>query len=545
MAKRFVKIPLATKLRVLFGLAVLGIIAAALVVPWYFMELLAEQAVQRSAVELMRIRLNEWIIDHHDPANRSRDSDVESLYSSGEEVMGRRGPTFIRIAAQSTPDRPIDAPARLALRAFNRGTNRGMPMVVPSEDDRGRPIYRCLQAVRAERTCMACHGASAASPRRYEPGELVGMIDLTMPALGATGMMVWWIRGAFVVGGALAAMLAVIMFAIITQRLILRPIRQLRNIADKVADGDLSAQSTIKTGDELQRLGDSFNEMLAAIDDQHNKLRQANRALDLKLSELAESNVALFQANKVKNEFLANVSHELRTPLNSIIGFADLLADSPDERIRRYGQNISASARSLLNMINDILDLARIESGKSEVRLDKVAVADTCRTLVALVQPLADKKQIDLRLELSPDLPLIFTDAGKFQQILYNLLSNAVKFTPPGGRVVMSGTLQPAQGEPAGAQEVSVSVADTGPGISEADQQHIFEKFFQADKSLTKESSGTGLGLSIAKELTSLLGGRLAMKSTPGHGTTFTLFLPVAGPERQKSPQADKPAGAG
>jgi signal transduction histidine kinase len=339
--------------------------------------------------------------------------------------------------------------------------------------------------------------------------------------------MLWWTRGAFIAGGALAALLAFILFGIITQRLVLRPVRQLRQVADKVTEGDMGVRSRIKTGDELQRLGESFNEMLEAIDEQHQKLQNANRALDLRLSELAEANVTLFQANKVKNEFLANVSHELRTPLNSIIGFADLLAENQDARVGRYGGNICSAAKNLLSMINDLLDIAKIEAGKTDVRMDKVSVTDICNNLMGLMQPLAEKKQLTLKWQVDPNLPIVVTDATKLQQILYNLLSNAVKFTPAGGEVAVTDKHELVEKDGKTAGEVTVSVADTGPGIAEADQQHIFDKFYQVDRTLTKESSGTGLGLSIAKELATLLGGKLTFNSSPGHGSTFILRIPV------------------
>jgi len=378
---------------------------------------------------------------------------------------------------------------------------------------------------------------------QFQPEQFVALIDVTLPASSASGSLVWWTRGAFLIGAGLAGLLAFILFAVITRRILLRPILHLRDISDKVAEGDLTVRSTVRTGDELQRLGESVNEMLDAIADQHEKLRAANRALDLKLSELADANKALFQANRVKSEFLANVSHELRTPLNSIIGFADLLCQSPDEKIRRYGQNVSTSAKNLLGMINDLLDLAKIEAGKSDVRLDRVSVIDTCQTLLALMQPLADAKQLQLRADLAADLPMVVTDAGKLQQILYNLLSNAVKFTPPAGQVALEARIVPPAGRRKTPKEIAVSVLDTGPGISEADQQHIFEKFYQADQSLTKASGGTGLGLAIARELTNLLGGRLTFKSSPGHGSTFTLLLPIEGLQARAARKA-RPAAA-
>ena len=528
MAKQFVQISLATKLRLLFALAVLGIIAAALVVPWYFMEMLAEQGIQSPAAEVTRLRLSEWLVKH--PADPNHAGEIAKLFAQGAQAEGRSGPRFVKISPELTADPPEDSAGRRAIKDFVANAGQDLA-VIKTDDASGRTVYRCFRAVRAETTCQGCHGASAPVRRQFQPGQLVGVVDLTMPGADVSGPLLWMTRGAFVTGGALAALLAVVTFSIIMQRLILRPLRHLRFVSDKVTEGDLSVRSSVRTGDELQRLGESFNEMLDGIADQQAKLRQANRALDLKLTELAEANVTLFQANKVKTEFLANVSHELRTPLNSIIGFADLLSDhQQDDRIARYGRNIASSARQLLNMINDLLDLARIEAGRAEVRLDKVSVTDTCQTIMALMQPLADKKQLEMTAEYGDDLPVITTDASKLQQILYNLVSNAVKFTPAGGKVATRAYLHDHPGKGDRVEEVAVSVADTGPGIAEADQPHIFEKFYQGDGGLTKEAGGTGLGLAIARELTQLLGGRLTLKSEAGHGAEFTVFLPVEPP---------------
>jgi signal transduction histidine kinase len=578
MAKRLVKISLATKFRLLFGVAVLGIIAAALVVPWYFMELLAEQGVQRPGMELTRLRLNEWLELHPKDLAAAEDkaSRVVSLYTADAKGGPRTGPALVVLRPGAKPARRLDSPARKAQRAFAADNEQDLA-IIQDEDDRGHTVYRVFRALRVEQTCLNCHGSSARQELRFQPGQFVGMVEVALPGDTASGPLVWWTRGAFIVGAVLAALLAFILFTVISHRLVLRPVRDLRNLADKVAEGDLTVRSTIATQDELQRLGESFNDMLQAINDQHEKLRAANRALDLKLNEVAEANVTLFRANKVKSEFLANVSHELRTPLNSIIGFADLLAERDDERIRRYGQNISSSAKNLLGMINDLLDMAKIEAGKADVRFDKVSVTDVCQTLLALMAPLADKKQLALRAELAGDVPIVVTDGGKLQQILYNLLSNAIKFTPAGGQVTLTTVLErppggeaPAPTAPAPADAptavavaatdgaartdaparnggapdgVSVAVSDTGPGIAEADQARIFEKFYQADQTLTKENYGTGLGLSIAKDLAALLGGRLTLKSSPGHGATFTLFLPIAPPVPPAPPPSPATGG--
>jgi len=526
MARRLVRISLATKFRLLFGLAVLGIIAAALAVPWYFMNLLAEQGVQQPGSELTRLRLNEWLEKH--PKDPAAAQDVVRWYAAGDTAQTRAGPSVVVVMPGRGGSEALDSPAKKAQKAFLRNAEQELA-ILEDEDRRGAEVFRVFRAVRVGQTCMSCHGATAKPELRYQSGQLAALIDVTLPGETASGPLVWWTRGAFIFGAGLASLVAFILFALITQRLILRPVHELRNLADKVAEGDLSARSGIRTEDELQRLGESFNLMLDAIDDQHGKLQAANEALDLKLNELAEANVTLFRANQVKSEFLANISHELRTPLNSIIGFADLLADIEDERIRRYGQNISTAANNLLGMINDLLEMARIEAGRAEVRFDKVSVTDTCETLLALMAPLADKKQIDLGGELDDTVPIVVTDGGKVQQVLYNLLSNAIKFTPAGGEVTLSTAASSRDG--GDVREVSVAVSDSGPGIAEADQPHIFDKFYQADRSLTKESQGTGLGLAISRDLANLLGGRLTLDSTPGHGATFTLVLPVEPPD--------------
>ncbi len=535
MAKRFIRISLAVKFRLLFGVALLGVIAAALVVPWYFMEVLSEQGIEGPARELTRLRLNEWKSYQHDASKRHLAQDSESrvlaFYQLGREPEGLSGPSFI-ILDPTDPAKGLDKLARKALKAFLKNPELEITPPHKTENSLGKTVFRCFRAVRNTSDRAEYYNDSTGTVKTlFQPGQLVAMIDVTLPESAATGRLLWWTRGAFVVGGVLAGILALVFLAIISHRIVLRPVRTLREMADKVAEGDQTVRSNLNTGDELQRLGESFNEMLSAIQDQHNKLRSANRALDLKLNELGEVNVALYEAIQVKTEFLANVSHELRTPLNSIIGFADLLCESKDERTARYGQNVSTAARNLLAMINDMLDLAKIEAGKIDVRFDKVSVIDTCQTLLALMQPLADKKNMKLAADLAEDLPIITTDGGKLQQILYNLLSNAIKFTPPNGNVTLSASIEPPRNGK-GAGEAVISVADTGPGISEPDQAHIFEKFYQADGTLTKEAMGTGLGLAICKELSGLLGGRLVLKSAPGHGATFSLILPL------------KPAGA-
>jgi signal transduction histidine kinase len=226
------------------------------------------------------------------------------------------------------------------------------------------------------------------------------------------------------------------------------------------------------------------------------------------------------------------MSHELRTPLNSIIGFSDVLGsiESLDDRQKRYVQNIRSSGRMLLEMINDILDLAKIEAGKMEVRPGLFRLESIVSAQCDMVRPLAERKRIDLAFDIGPGLDELEQDPAKVQQILANLLSNAVKFTPEGGRIDVRARLTDEAGS---GSELLIDVIDTGVGIAEEEQQAIFEKFRQGrvfqtgDDAMTREFSGTGLGLSIVRELCRLLGGDVAVESQLGRGSRFTVRLPV------------------
>jgi signal transduction histidine kinase len=295
----------------------------------------------------------------------------------------------------------------------------------------------------------------------------------------------------------------------------------------------VQARAEIHTADEFEELGVAFNRMLRGLVDSQEDLSKANQSLDDKVDELARANMHLYEMNRLKSDFLATMSHELRTPLNSIIGFSDVLGSiqSLDDKQRRYVQNIRSSGRMLLEMINDILDLAKIEAGKMEVRPATFAVESIVSAQCDMARPLAEKKNIDLEYEVAAGLEAVEQDPAKVQQILANLLSNAVKFTPEGGRVEVGARLEPIEGQASGA--IVIEVSDTGVGIAPEEQQTIFEKFRQGrvfqtgDDAMTREFSGTGLGLSIVRELCRLLGGDIAVESQLGRGSRFTVRLPA------------------
>lgn len=522
-----VRLSLANKCQLLFGLAVVMILTAALVVVWQRMQ---------------------WLVDHQ-PLRRAQD--YAASWLADEIQLGGSLTTVPRLLDTLPADVDLtlalvepqdfewvsqrDAFAADAIEHFQSASN-ATERFTEATDEQGLTYYRYARAIRKSDLSRLRGGAAAGFGPTLEttafanPVEMVLLMNLRDPT-AATEQL----RNRFFIfaAGITAGLLAIAVFWFITTRLILSPVRLLRTYAQRVSEGDLNIRSDINTGDEFEQLSDMFNEMLDAVRDKQQQLETVNKSLDLKLGELAESNVALFEANKIKGEFLANVSHELRTPLNSIIGFAELMSETldgrtgpVDEKRQRYSQNIITASRRLLDLINDLLDLAKIEAGRVELRVEPTSLRDMCEGLLNLIRPQAEAKQIGLNLKVDAKLPLIHTDAGKLQQILFNFLSNAVKFTPEQGAVTLGVRLLPPENE-GSQQRVRIAVTDTGQGISKEDQARIFEKFVQLDPSVTKAFGGTGLGLTISQELASMLHARLEVDSDEGQGATFSVTIPL------------------
>jgi len=250
---------------------------------------------------------------------------------------------------------------------------------------------------------------------------------------------------------------------------------------------------------------------------------------------LDEKNRDLEQANRLKSEFLANVSHELRTPLNAAIGFAEILGQGTfgdlNAKQTRYVGNIHSSGKHLLQLINDILDLSKVEAGRMDLDIDEFGLADAIHEVEAVVKGIASKKSLTLTLEIDEGAGRIAADQKRFKQILYNLLSNAVKFTPEGGsvRLTAAKAQDGAVELPAGDVEYArVDVTDTGVGIAPEDHEKVFEQFRQLDASYARRQQGTGLGLALTRQLVEMHGGRIWVESELGQGSTFTFCIPAA-----------------
>jgi PAS domain S-box-containing protein len=249
-------------------------------------------------------------------------------------------------------------------------------------------------------------------------------------------------------------------------------------------------------------------------------------------------------ANRAKSQFLANMSHELRTPLNAIIGFSEMLADETfgdlNDRQLKYSNNILNSGRHLLQLINDILDLAKVEAGRVELMRNTFGVAKALSEVQMIVKTLANKKHIRLESDVAADLPSLFADEAKFKQIMYNLLSNAIKFTPDGGNVFVTASIQNGS---SGDSFLQITVADTGIGIQLNDQERVFNEFEQVDSSYGRQQQGTGLGLALTKRLVEMHGGKIWVESEgiEGKGSTFTFLIPIPKAEFAPTEHTDKP----
>lgn len=385
--------------------------------------------------------------------------------------------------------------------------------------------YLYYQAVRATSHCVFCHRAMDPNPNLVE-GDLLRIVQVSIPT-AATQADLNRNRAILLATAIITVFLAMIAAYVIVRYVIVKPLQHLRHVSDAISHGNHNLRAEIHTGDEFEQLGVAFNRMLRHLVDTQEELRLVNTDLDAKVDQLAQVNLQLFELNRLKSDFLATMSHELRTPLNSIIGFSDVLCgnDKLEDRQKRYAQNIQKSGKMLLELINDILDLAKIESGKMDVRLNDFRIEHVIAAQCDMARALSEKKNIDLETRIESNLPEIHQDQGKVQQILNNLLSNAIKFTPEGGRIEVAARRNP-QGD------LLLIVEDTGVGISEDDQETIFEKFRQGNTvlaggdAMTREYSGTGLGLSIVKELCRLLEGEVLLSSELGKGSRFTVRLP-------------------
>jgi signal transduction histidine kinase len=411
------------------------------------------------------------------------------------------------------------------------------------QTDRAGKEYHYFEPVYWGTNCRACHldtvgvGAEAASGGNLLDGaeDPFVVVKVVFP-YGETQAAINRARAILIAVAIFTVFVAMIALYVIVRYVIVRPLRHLREVSDSIIQGDSEQRANIRTNDEFEDLAESFNRMLRHLTEAQTELRDVNTDLDNKVDELAQLNMRLYEMNRLKGDFLANMSHELRTPLNSIIGFSEVLQGigALDDKQRRYAGNIQKSGRLLLEMINDILDLAKMEAGKMDVRPSEFMLETVVQAQCDMMRSLTEEKNIDLEVQVAGNEIPLYQDQAKVQQILMNLLSNAVKFTPEGGRITVAAHRDSED-------QLEMTVTDTGVGIAEEDREVIFEKFRQGTAAfggdnLTREYAGTGLGLSILKELCKLMEGEISFESKLGIGSTFRVVLPWVAQDR---PQQD------
>lgn len=406
----------------------------------------------------------------------------------------------------------------------------------------GKEVFRYMAPMTIDTNCLECHGEPAGEldvlgyPKEgWKIGDLAGAVSIVMPIdIYKENTKVNVVRE--VTFFFILTLLFILLIYYATAKLVTNPLQKLKDHIEKIKEGHLDINlENIKAVGEIKDLAEHFNDMTIQLNNLYTSLEKkveqrtrdlarANEILESQRIQLEEANRRLLQDNQYKSDFMAIMSHELRTPLTSIIAFAEVLErdKSPkSEKELRAIQEIKSNGQVLLNMINNILDMARLEAGKIELLLEPIDMVDVVNAVDSVIQPLADKKKISYSSQVHRDVPLLNADREKLRQIVANLVGNAVKFTPEGGEIRVWVAYDKDK------DEILINVQDNGIGIRKEDQPYIFGKFVQSDSSICRQYNGSGLGLAVAKEFAELHGGWIKVESEVGKGSLFTVGIPA------------------
>lgn len=445
---------------------------------------------------------------------------------------------------KENPRNPANQPdefERMSLGKFDRDNAVTADWAIVKHND--ERLFRYITPLRIDQTCLECHGDPAGEkdisgyPKEgMKLGSLAGAISIIMPAdiyLKAIAFNMLW-QCAFVLLLMIACVIAI--YFLIT-KLITRPLGELETVIKQVEDGDLNIKlKDLKAPGEIKELANHFNDMARQLknlySDLENRVEQrtlelgkANEELKEKQIQLEKVNVRLEEDSQHKSDFLAIMSHELRTPLTAIIAFTEILETGgqlQNDNELNIINEIKLNSQILLGMINNTLEMARLETGKNELLIETVDMVDVINNVESIIRPLVHCKQINLTTNVDREVPLIQGDYEKIRRMVENLAGNAVKFTPDGGNIAIYVTTA------ADGQYVLVRVTDDGIGIDKAEQPYIFDKFYQVNTSLARKYSGSGLGLALAKQVADLHGGTITVESEPNKGSTFTISMPIS-----------------
>ncbi|MBI5869502.1 MAG: response regulator [Actinobacteria bacterium] len=413
---------------------------------------------------------------------------IEVFSTRGQEVFGTAG-------SQKAADEPVQE-------VLSTGDSL---QYYESRDDGSYLVQ--VRPLPNEESCQHCHGTDQALRGAVLVSTSMSSVEQAVRD-DITRMGFVFVSGVMI-------LMVVLWFAL--RATVLKPLRQVVGVIHGIAEGDLEERIHVKSKDEVGDMADSFNKMADSLRDSRDNLRRVN--------------LNLLEANRLKSEFLSVMSHELRTPLNAIIGFSEVLKDMGEGKIsdreEKYLLNIETSGRHLLQLINDILDLAKIGAEDEELVNEDISIPQVMEDIRKLGHPFAAQRRVWLEVKPSEQLPLILADAGKVKRILYNLVSNAIKFTHEGGRVILEAHVVDGM--------VEISVTDTGIGISAEDQKKIFTEFQQLEKAHTRKYEGTGVGLALSRKLVEMHGGQIWVESELGKGSKFTFSLPMTPGRRRQS----------
>lgn len=434
-----------------------------------------------------------------------------------------------------------DSFERAALDVFRNDKTR--TEVYGLTDYKGEIAFRYVVPMLIDKSCLECHGEPAGEidivgfPKEgWKIGDLAGALSITMP----TDLYMENKRRNMIQEITFFALLMLTLMLTIyyaTAKLVTNPLMKLKLATEKIAGNPNAQVNTTNIGaqGEIKDLALQFDNMLKELRGVYSGLEntvatrtkdlaEAYNILEQQQEQLAAINTRLLEDNKYKSDFLAIMSHELRTPLTSIVAFTEVLektADSRPDKERRIVQEIKTNSRILLSLVNNTLEMARLEAGKTELLIEPTDMVDVLGAVSAMMKPLADKKNLIFSARVDREVPIIDADKEKLRTIIENLASNAVKFTRAGGEVKIRANYD------ADNAMVLIKVEDNGIGISKHEQGLIFDKFVQGDSSIHRPYNGSGLGLALAREYTQMHGGQISVVSELGKGSIFTVAIPA------------------
>jgi signal transduction histidine kinase len=429
----------------------------------------------------------------------------------------------------------------VALNEFNRSTGIVEYYDITTFSD--RDVFRYASPIRVKESCLSCHGEPAGeldvtghAKEGLKVGDLAGAMSIIMPIdLYMENINTNILQQSVSFFLISAATIAIVYAAI--SLVVTRPLRRMEKTIEQMESGNLniSFDGTGSSGEirdlerkfqsMAQQLRSLYNNLEGEVDDRTHQLAEANRVLDEQRINLERANEMLKNENQYKSDFLATMSHEFRTPLTAILAIADIWEHSSafmSERDADTVKELKENGTILLNMVNNILEVARIDAGRIEMDYEFVDMVDLISIVESATRPLAERRDIKFTTVVAPDVPLIRADWEKLRRIVENLTSNAIKFTKRGGEVSIS-----VRYEVVDDGRIAIAVSDTGIGIKAEDIPLVFEKFVQLDKSAFRRYNGSGLGLTVVKDLAEAHQGTIEVVSEFKQGSTFTVRIPV------------------